>query len=381
MKSAVNVVFDRRGKVAKCGRGAVEIRINLENGVRKYITFAIIQEDKWTEVRESVKLAQEVSYYNNLVEMMRHNNEPLTLSNINSHLVVKHGQAKQDPSNKQRKADVRLTDWIRDKIVFDKAIRTNTKRKKMVTYEAIVRYGKIKTFGDLTADKIKTWDKWLRNEAERTDVTIYKYHKDLKKWCRLACEEGLLKENPYMRVRFPRGQSKEREPLTEAELVKMRNFKTRGFLAHARDLFVFSAYTGLAYCDVIAFDFDTMTEKMGGMFYIDGSRLKTGSKFFTPILPPAMEVLKKYGYHLPVMSNQKANQYLHVFEGALKINKPITFHVARHSFATLCLSHDVPLENVSRMLGHTNIRTTQIYAKILKSTIEKHCEKLVGEIK
>ena len=367
--------------MASSGRGAVEIRINLEKGVRKYITFAIIQEDEWTEIRDSVKLAQEMSYYNSIVEMMRRNNEPLTLANINSHLIVKNGQAKQNASKKQVKSDVRLVDWIRDKIVFDKAIRESTKRKKMVTYEAIVRYAKINTFGDLTADKIKAWDRWLRGEAERTDVTVFKYHKDLKKWCRLACEERLLKENPYMRVRFPRGQSKEREPLTEAELVKIRNFKTRGYLAHARDLFIFSAYTGLAYCDVATFDFDTMTEKVGGMYYIDGSRLKTGSKFFTPILPPAMEVLKKYAYSLPVMSNQKANQYLHVFEGALKINKPITFHVARHSFATLCLSHDVPLENVSRMLGHTNIKTTQIYAKILKSTIEKHCEKLIGVIK
>lgn len=115
-----------------------------------------------------------------------------------------------------------------------------------------------------------------------------------------------------------------------------------------------------------------MTEKSGDLYYMDGSRMKTGSNFFTPILQPAMEVLKKYNFVLPKISNQKANDYLHLLESRANINKPLTFHVARHSFATLSLSHDVPIEKVARMLGHQDIKTTQIYAKILKSTIERH---------
>mgnify|MGYP000932628662 CR=1 FL=1 len=146
-----------------------------------------------------------------------------------------------------------------------------------------------------------------------------------------------------------------------------------------RDLFVFSAYTGLAYCDVQAFDFEKMTEQQGKLYYIDGSRIKTASKFFTPILGPAMEVLKKYKFVLPKISNQ--NDFLHLIETALKLNKPLTFHVARHSFATLALAHDIPIENVSRMLGHKNIRTTQIYAKVLKTTIKRHAENLQRAIR
>ena len=179
---------------------------------------------------------------------------------------------------------------------------------------------------------------------------------------------------------FPRGKSKERRPLTEKELKMMRDAELPDKEAKVRDLFIFAAYTGLAFCDVMDFSFKTMTEQSGDMWFIDGSRLKTGTKFFTPILAPAMEVLQRYNYELPKISNQKANDYLHLIESRLGINKSITFHVARHSFATLSLSHDVPIEKVARMLGHTDIKTTQIYAKILKTSIEKHALNLSQSI-
>ena len=145
-------------------------------------------------------------------------------------------------------------------------------------------------------------------------------------------------------------------------------------------MFIFAAYTGLAFCDVMEFNFETMAEQRGDMYFIDGSRLKTGTNFFTPILPPAMDVLIRYDFKLPKISNQKANDYLHLIESRLGINKSMTFHVARHSFATLSLSHDVPIEKVARMLGHTDIKTTQIYAKILKTTVEKHAFNLSNAI-
>ncbi len=124
-----------------------------------------------------------------------------------------------------------------------------------------------------------------------------------------------------------------------------------------------------------------MTKKVGKMYYIDGSRIKTETKFFTPILSPAMAVLKKYDYQLPKISNQKANDYLHVIQMEMHFRQKLTFHVARHSFATLALSHDVPIENVARMLGHQDIKTTQIYAKILRTSIERHATALQSSIR
>ena len=93
-----------------------------------------------------------------------------------------------------------------------------------------------------------------------------------------------------------------------------------------------------------------------------------------------MEILKKYDYHLPSISNQKMNDYLHVIEERLKLKKPLTCHVARHSFATLALSHGTPIETVAKMLGHTKIETTQIYAKVLKATLKKQSESLAHAI-
>lgn len=120
----------------------------------------------------------------------------------------------------------------------------------------------------------------------------------------------------------------------------------------------------------------TMTEKKGNLYYIIGSRIKTGSTFYTPILEPAMEVLQKYNYRLPRMSNQKLNDYLHLVESRACLNKKMTSHVARHTFATWVLSQDVPVEDLARMLGHKDVRTTQHYAKLLPSTIQRHAENL-----
>lgn len=155
------------------------------------------------------------------------------------------------------------------------------------------------------------------------------------------------REEPYDSVHFKRGKCKERKPLTEAELLVLRDLDLSGKEERVRDLFIFAAYTGLAFCDVQAFDFFKMTEKTGELCYIDGSRMKTGSNFFTPMLQPVMDVLKKYKFELPKISNQKANDYLHLLENRANLNKPLTFHVARHPFATLSLSYDVPIEKVS----------------------------------
>jgi len=206
------------------------------------------------------------------------------------------------------------------------------------------------------------FDKWLRN-GKRTDHTIYhNYHKKVHQFIHELRMIDMIPDDPYAHLRIPCGKTKERKPLSEAELKLIREAKLPAKLDRARDLFVFCAYTGLCYCDAVAFDFDSMTEKNGKIYYIDGSRIKTGADFYTPILQPAMDVLKKYNYKLPHMCIQKINEYLHAIEVRLDIKKSITTHVGRHSFATMALSHDVPIENVSRMLGHTNIVTTQIYA-------------------
>lgn len=305
--------------------------------------------------------------------------EDMTLENLNNHLGIENKPKAPKEEKEVNYLNESFLDFMRDEIAKERT-KDSTKRQKLVALDALTRWGKIKTFADLTPAKLKEYDQWLREDGTRSDPAVHNYHKRTKPYVRLAYEKGIIEKEPYSMCHFPRGKCKERRPLSEMELKRLREAELPDKEAKVRDLFVFAAYTGLAFCDVMEFNFKTMTEQSGDMYFIDGSRLKTGTTFFTPILPPAMEVLERYNYKLPKISNQKANDYLHLIESRLGINKSITFHVARHSFATLSLSHDVPIEKVARMLGHTDIKTTQIYAKILKTTVEKHAFALSNAI-
>ena len=372
----IDVIFDRRKLYEKNGVGFLEVRIYFARRDVRYVTAGTSTPENWEKDAKSEKTLEVISQCQKIVSAMEVLGEPLTKESFNNHFLEKEKEETvpkvEDNSSKDFIA------YCEDALASEQ-LAPGTRRHKQVVIDALKTYGKIQTYGDLTAKNLMAFDKWLHN-GERTDVTIYGYHKKLKKWVSELERTEQIPRNPYKLVTFNRGKSKERQPLLESELVLIREAQLDSRLDRVRDLFIFAAYTGLAFCDTQAFDFATMTIQEGSMSYIDGSRIKTGTKFFTPILSPAMDVLKKYDYKLPKISNQKANDYLHLIQAKLDIKKNLTFHVARHSFATLALAHDVPIENVARMLGHEDIRTTQIYAKILRTTIERHACNLQSAI-
>ena len=382
-KQAVKLVFDRRKRVEATGKGNVEFIIQLSRLAVKKIIVDSMTPEEWENYKEAPFLKKEMENYQRIVNAMHLLGEEMTVENFNKHIgvetPVRNTTKKKSKESSTETADERINesflDFMHDAIVKENSA-TTTKRQKFVALDALRRWGGIVTFADISTKKLREYDAWLREDGTRTDVAVNNYHKRTKMYVRQAYEKGIIDKDYYSMVHFPRGKCKERNPLTEAELMKLRTVELPQREARVRDLFIFSAYTGLAFCDAQAFDFFTMTEQRGDMFYIDGSRMKTGTKFYTPILPPAMEVLKRYNFELPKISNQKGNDYLRIVKSIAGIRKPLTFHVARHSFATLSLSHDVPIEKVARMLGHTDIKTTQIYAKILKSTIENYATEL-----
>lgn len=383
MSKHVRVVFDRRKRVEATGKGNVEIIIQLSRLAVKKIIVDSMTPEEWEVYKDAPYLKNEVANYEKIVNAMELLGEDMTVDNFNKHIGVdtpvrntsKKKSKESVPETKDERINESFLDFMHDAIVKEKSAAT-TKRQKFVALDALRRWGGIVTFADISTKKLREYDAWLREDGTRSDVAVNNYHKRTKMYVRQAYEKGIIEKDYYSMVHFPRGKCKERNPLSEAELMKLRTVELPSREARVRDLFIFSAYTGLAFCDAQAFDFFTMAEQRGDMFYIDGSRLKTGTKFYTPILPPAMEVLKRYNFQLPKISNQKGNEYLRVVKSIAGIRKPLTFHVARHSFATLSLSHDVPIEKVARMLGHTDIKTTQIYAKILKSTIETYATEL-----
>lgn len=366
------VVFDRKHRCQVTGRGAVEIQIRLTRTARKYITFKQMTYAEWIVFRNSNDLDALLLSFEQQVLAMIALGEEMTIANFNKRLCIQ----KQPNLIDTKEADFVL--WMRCQIDKEQ-VRIGTRRHRVEVADAVQRSGIITTFADLTPSKIMDFDEWLHN-GKRMQTTIHGYHKRLHRYVRKAYERGFIESDPYSMVKIPHGKFRERDPLTEQELKMLIEHNVSGKLERARDLFIFSAFTGMAYCDVMDFDFETMAEKYGDMFYISGKRQKTGSVYFSPILPPAMAVLEKYRYVLPKMSNQKLNDYLGVLRLRLDIKKEMTFHVARHSFATMVLSHDVPIEKLARMLGHSDIKTTQIYSKIRKDTIINHSDRLREEL-
>lgn len=374
-KKHVTVIFDRQKQLAKTGRGKVEIRVYLTPTVRKYIAVGDTTKNGWKQYQLNPELLDRVERYEQVVQAMKLLGEDMTLENFNAH--IDGDIVRKEPENPLNR---NFIEFIKTELKREK-LKEGTMRHKNHVIETLECFGKIKTLADLTPANIRAFDRWLRDTGERTDVTIWGYHKRVKKYTRILKLNEIIERDPYEICRFSHGRSKVRTPLNETELLSIRKVKLKDKLDRVRDLFIFAAYTGLSYVDVENFDFDTMTQKIGNMYYIDSTRTKTGTKFYTPILKPAMDVLKKYKFKLPQISNQKANDYLHVIEQTLGLQKSLTFHLARHSFATLALANDVPIENVARMLGHTDIKTTQIYCKILNTTIERHSNNLQRRIK
>jgi integrase len=149
-------------------------------------------------------------------------------------------------------------------------------------------------------------------------------------------------------------------------------------LQKVRDLFIFQCFTGMAYVDMQNFSRKDVSE-MRGMKVIRSSRTKTDESFVALLLPEAEEIAEKYGYVLPRLSNQKYNDYLKLLGTGAGIVKSLTSHVARHTFATYLINKNVPVESVSKALGHASIRQTQHYARLLGNKVIEDMGKLINK--
>lgn len=186
----------------------------------------------------------------------------------------------------------------------------------------------------------------------------------------MAKNNGWIHIDPFANYKI-RFKKTDRGYLTQDEInIIMRKKFASERLERVRDIFIFSCFTGLAYIDVKNLRQSNIRTSFDDGLWIMGKREKTGVNFNVPLLEVAKEIVEKYSGQLPddkvlpVMSNQKMNEYLKEIGEVCGIGKDLTFHLARHTFATLTLTKGVSIESVSKMLGHTNIKTTQIYARI-----------------
>lgn len=216
--------------------------------------------------------------------------------------------------------------------------------------------------------------------------TVMKHIQRLRKIITLAYHIEWIDKDPFIRWK-PTYEKRERFFLSENELSNIESYYFPiDRLDRVRDLFVFSCYTGISYVDVIQLTPDNIVKDIDGHNWIYTKRQKTKTPVKIPILEKAEEIIHKYSDHpitqvsgtlLPVITNEKLNLYLKEVADACGISKNLTFHMARHTFATtVTLTNGVPIETVSKLLGHTKIGTTQIYARVIDRKISEDMNSL-----
>jgi site-specific recombinase XerD len=222
---------------------------------------------------------------------------------------------------------------------------------------------------------ITEFEYFLKTVRKCSHNTAIKYITNFKKIIRICIGNGWLERDPFTNYKITLREV-ERECLTEAELdvVAAKEFSTQR-LEQVRDIFLFCCFTGLAYSDVKKLSKDHIIMGIDGEKWIKINRTKTDTRSSIPLLPIPTGIIAKYANNpkckaenrlLPVLTNQKMNGYLKEIADLCGITKNITSHLARHTFATtVTLTNGVPLESVSKMLGHKSVRTTQHYAKIV----------------
>ncbi|HEY9002086.1 MAG TPA: site-specific integrase [Mucilaginibacter sp.] len=235
-------------------------------------------------------------------------------------------------------------------------------------------------------DFITNYEFYLRSERNCANNSAFKYIKNFKKIIGICLSSGWLDRDPFVNYKI-RIKQVDRVFLNADDLQAMANkvFSTER-LNQVRDIFLFCCFTGLAYADVSKLKRNEIVKGLDGEMWIFTTRKKTDTPSRIPLLPTALNLLDRYADHpiccnsgkaLPVSTNQKMNAYLKEIAGICGIDKPLTFHIARHTFATtVTLSNGVPIESISKMLGHTNIKTTQHYAKILDIKVSQDMSKL-----
>lgn len=213
---------------------------------------------------------------------------------------------------------------------------------------------------------------YLRNTCDISNNTAMKFVQRFRTVLNYAKNTGLDFIDPFANYKF-NFERVDRGYLEQAEIDKIYNKEfTSKRLEQVRDMFIFSCYTGLSYIDLCNLIPENIKTGFDSKLWIMTKREKTGIDSNIPLLEIPRQILAKYegrlkdGKLLPVISNQKMNDYLDEIAAICEINKHITFHLARHTFATeICITQGVPIESVSKMLGHTNIKTTQIYARVV----------------
>lgn len=391
------LIFDRRKTASRTREGYVEVRVTIDR-MTKYISTGVrVYKNEWAADRVvNRKDAQALN--DRLAIIFEKVYQAVTES-------VKQGVKLDTESVKQavwqfvesQSDEPTFVSWCEKQIPL-LGISDGTAKHYKPLITKLTEYGKMNKWQDLTVENIANFDAWLHqqtkplSDARRkagakpeklSDSGIYNYHKCLKALLHRALSFGKIDANPYDRLKgkFKRGERDNLEYLTEDEMKRFEAviLPQGSELDVVHDLFIFQMYTGLPYSDMQAFDASDYKYD-GDAWKRVGERIKTGVPYVSQLLPPAVKVLEKYGWEIPQLSNADYNRHLKALGQMAGIKTRLHSHLARHTFATWMLSHDIPIEHVSKMLGHTNITQTQRYAKVLAQSVYDDFSKVAAKM-
>lgn len=384
--------FLKKTRLLKNGEASVCMRITVngtrvENNIRKSIDPAL-----WSQAKETARgKSRRACDLNTYIEEARiklyqifceleQQNRPIT-----AHLLQElfFGQEKPEEVRTLLGTMQEHNDQCRALVGTDYALITVRRYESCRRYLAELirqRYGKEDLpLAEVNGELVRAFAFYLKTEKGCQQNTVIRYMKCLKKITNLARANDWMAKDPFLGIRF---HEKEviREFLTMDELqtIYRKEFPLER-LTLVRDVFIFAAFTGLAFIDVQQLAPEHIARDNNGNLWIRKPRQKTKNMCNIPLLDIPQEILRKYANHptcrkkgvlLPVPCNQKMNSYLKEIADICMIRKNLTTHCARHSYATsVCLANGVSLENVAKMLGHSNIKMTQHYARVLDSSI------------
>ena len=390
-RNTLSVLFIiKKAKLLKNGEAPICMRITVNKRVAEVMIKRSIPIDLWNQKKECSKgkdrVAAELNHYINTVRAkvlqihreLEIDNKPITADIIKDCF---YGRDKVQRSLLEVYAEhnEKCRALIGKEYTESTVTKFDTSINRLKEYIRSCYHRDDIMLAELDGQFIRDFDFWLKTKKHCQNNSALKHLKNLKKIVRIALANDWIKKDPFYGIHFKQEEVNV-EFLSHEELDILMNKKfTIKRLEQVRDIFVFCCFTALAFVDVQQLSREHLIKDNNGALWIRKARQKTNQMCNIPVLSIPQRILRKYednaecikkGVLLPVISNQRMNAYLKEIADLCGITKRLTTHVARHTAATVVfLANDVSMENVSKILGHSNIRMTQHYAKVLDSSI------------
>ena len=390
-RNTLSVLFIiKKAKLLKNGEAPICMRITVNKRVVEVMIKRSIPVDLWNQKKECSKgkdrVATELNHYINTIRAkvlqihreLEIDNKPITADTIKDCF---YGRDKVQRSLLEVYAEhnEKCRALIGKEYTESTVTKFDTSINRLKEYIRSCYHRDDIMLAELDGQFIRDFDFWLKTDKHCQNNSALKHLKNLKKVVRIALAHDWIKKDPFYGIHFKQEEVNV-EFLSREELDVLMN---KGFtikrLEQVRDIFVFCCFTALAFVDVQQLSREHLIKDNNGTLWIRKARQKTNQMCNIPVLSIPQRILRKYednaecikkGVLLPVISNQRMNAYLKEIVDLCSITKRLTTHVARHTAATVVfLANDVSMENVSKILGHSNIRMTQHYAKVLDSSI------------